>query len=216
MAQKTRDELKSIFINGAVPDEDDFADVFDSFTQPDELPAPSAPPTLNDVSHASGFSAGSTYDMAPGTPIKMILASKIFPSLTLVDRSFQAGDISGEDGAAMGLDINPPGGYADMFGGDSYVRVLSGSNTIQIGDVMGNASGALLFLDVQNGTFEVQGAVATLQGALYVAGSVRLSTVAAYPDDTAAGAGGLTTGDLWQTAPGNTLSLPPGVLMVKQ
>src|SRR5690606_34652284 len=38
----------------------------------------------------------------------------------------------------------------------------------------------------------------------------------AYADDAAAGAAGLDTGDMWQTSSTNSLSLPAGVLMIKQ
>lgn len=45
---------------------------------------------------------------------------------------------------------------------------------------------------------------------------INASNIPAYINDAAAGTAGLTTGTIWQTSSSNTLSLPAGVLMIKQ
>ncbi len=47
-------------------------------------------------------------------------------------------------------------------------------------------------------------------------GRFGFESLEAYDNDAAAGVGGRLTGHLWQTSPTNTLSLPAGVVMVKQ
>lgn len=144
---------------------------------------------------------------------------------------------SGRISTAMGIGTTASGDYSTAIGNTStalsFVETSLGTyNTnytpnstttfdstdrlLVVGNGDGTQSDAFTILkNAKTGIGYDNFETTTSEAKLQVNGNIKAVTPA-YDNDAAAGVGGLATGEQWQTSATNTLSLPTGVLMVKQ
>ncbi len=127
----------------------------------------------------------------------------------------------------LSTDANYLDGYLNLSLGDNGVTTLSNyrggdyESQIQMGFETATGSGTGFLAFYTGPTSATPKMKLDPQGKLGIGTTIPTSPlhvtgIPAYDNDAAAGTGGLTAGAFWQTSATNTLSLPVGVLMVKQ